>query len=153
MGRREVSYLELPNGKKLISYHRHDYKAVTIEGDYYSIDGGQDGYLKISTPPYIPTFSEKLLAYLKIKPINYYPELKKCSLRDCLHQAREEFEWGSQYDKNGTWLGKTVYKKLKDLETDHIETLVDEFVQGFVRELMIEELEFRKEVSNYIKKN
>lgn len=37
----KITYLELPDGDKLISYYRHDYKAKKIDGELYSIDGGQ----------------------------------------------------------------------------------------------------------------
>lgn len=37
----KITYLELPDGNKLISYYRHDYKAKKIDEKLYSIDGGQ----------------------------------------------------------------------------------------------------------------
>jgi len=153
IGKCKVTYLELPDGEKLISYHRRDYKAKTVGSDYYSIDGGQDGYVRCSGPDYNPTFFEKVLDKLKIKKINYFPYLKECDLDDCFSQAREEFEWGSNFDKNGIFFEKTIYRKLKDLETDHIETLVDNYTSGFIQRLMLEELEFRKSVDLLIQKN
>lgn len=148
-----VIYLELPNGEKLISYHRHDYRSRQIGEDYYSIDGGQDGYSRVCGPSYKPTLLEKILAFLKIRKINTMPYMKTCDISECFSQIREELEWGSQYDKEGSWLGKTVYRKLKDLETSHIEILLDEYVTGFTKVAMLEELEFRKKLDKYIQQN
>ena len=44
----KVAYIQLPDGNKLISYHRYDCKSVEIEGKYYMIDGGQDDIIRCS---------------------------------------------------------------------------------------------------------
>lgn len=45
---KEVVYLVLPNGERLISLYRHNFKNREINGQYYMIDGGQDGYIRYS---------------------------------------------------------------------------------------------------------
>ena len=44
----KVAYIQLPDGNKLISYHRHDYKHVEIDEKLYMIDGGQEDYIRSS---------------------------------------------------------------------------------------------------------
>jgi len=43
----KITYLLLPDGDKLISYHRHDFKSKEINGDFFAIDGGRD-YTKLT---------------------------------------------------------------------------------------------------------
>ena len=43
----KITYLELPDGDKLISYYRHDYKAKKIDEELYFIDGGQLDYIRV----------------------------------------------------------------------------------------------------------
>ena len=48
----KITYLELPDGDKLISYYRHDFKSKEIDGELYYIDGGQSsGYIRVGGNP------------------------------------------------------------------------------------------------------
>ena len=44
----KVAYIQLPDGNKLISYHRHDFKSTEIDGKLYMIDGGQGNIIRCS---------------------------------------------------------------------------------------------------------
>ena len=44
----KVAYIQLPDGNKLISYHRHDFKSTEIDGKLYMIDGGQGDIIRCS---------------------------------------------------------------------------------------------------------
>jgi len=43
----KITYLLLPDGDKLISYHRHDFKSKEIDEGFFAIDGGRD-YTKLT---------------------------------------------------------------------------------------------------------
>lgn len=43
----KITYLELPDGDKLISYYRHDFKSKKIDDELYFIDGGQLDYIRV----------------------------------------------------------------------------------------------------------
>lgn len=47
----KITYLELPDGDKLISYYRHDYKSKKIDEELYFIDGGQLDYIRVGGNP------------------------------------------------------------------------------------------------------
>lgn len=149
----EVVYLELPNGEKLISYHRHDYKSRVVDGNFYMIDGGQDDYIRCSAPIVPFTWWRKILNFLKIKSYVPNPQLKTCDVSECFDQVRNEFKWGSNYNKEGELLNKTVYRPLKELDDEHLGLLIDNYTQGFIQKIMIEEQLFREKVKEYIKLN
>lgn len=98
----KLSYLALPNGKKLIPYHRHDYKSEEIDGVYYFIDGEASSYIRTSHPNLV----------------------KSTSVNFLLSTIREEFTWTALYDKDLKRLNAPVTKLLKDLEEDHIEAII-----------------------------
>lgn len=98
----KLSYLALPNGKKLIPYHRHDYKSEEIDGVYYFIDGEASSYIRTSHPNLV----------------------KSTSVNFLLSTIREEFTWTMLYDKELNRLNAPVTKLLKDLEEDHIEAII-----------------------------
>ena len=43
----KITYLGLPDGDKLISYYRHDFKSKKIDNELYFIDGGQLDYIRV----------------------------------------------------------------------------------------------------------
>ena len=98
----KLSYLALPNGKKLILYHRHDYKCEEIDGVYYFIDGETSSYIRTSHPNLV-----------KFTSVNFL-----------LPTIREEFTWTALYDKDLNRLNIPVTRLLKDLDEDHIEAII-----------------------------
>jgi len=88
-----INYIETPSGKKLFSFHKHDF--CMEEG--VGIDGGFD-YLKITGNP----------------------EVKQDSVENLFKDVRESFKWGKNYDKDNNPLPKTEWVLLKDLDTSHI---------------------------------
>jgi len=98
----KLSYLALPNGKKLIPYHRHDFKSEDIDGVYYFIDGEASSYIRTSHPNLV----------------------KSTSVNFLLPTIREEFTWTALYDKDLNRLNAPVTRLLKDLDEDHIEAII-----------------------------
>jgi hypothetical protein len=111
----KINYIETPSGKKLFSFHRHDYKSE--EG--VSIDGGFS-YTKVSG-----------------KPI---PEIKSEVIRTLIQDIREQFIWGNNFDKDFNLLPETQWILLKDLETAHIINILIYFTKTLdVKTNIIEE--------------
>lgn len=126
----KINYVENKNGK-LFSFFRHDFKSDTDkEGNYIMIDGGFD--------------------YSR-----YSGKLKSGEIKDLIGDIREQFTWGQNYDKQMNRLPKTIYKKLKDLETNHIVGILIYFTEKaeegdimnnywkILHLLFLEELNFR----------
>lgn len=126
----KITYLPLPNGERLVSWHRHDYKVVDLKEGHFMIDGGQDGYYRFS----VPTGST-------IKPVSE-------KLEDVFDWVREEFTWTSIVDANKKRLIKPVTKKLKELDTDHIKVLVHYTLDTYMSHLFNLELKYRENESN-----
>lgn len=92
----KLKYVENDNGK-LFSFHRHDFKEDTdSSGTYISIDGGFD-YTRWSGPT-----------------------LKEDNLEDVFPDVRQQFIWGQRYDKDNNLLPETIFRKLEDLDSDHV---------------------------------
>lgn len=64
---------------------------------------------------------------------------------DGTHELRREhLKWGVNFDKDMIKLPKTSYKSIKDLETDHIQAILDGgFGNSFYKDLFKEELKYR----------
>lgn len=99
----KLFYLALPNGKKLIPYHRRDYKSKEIEGVYYFIDGDNWSYIRTSHPNL----------------------LKQTSVNALISTIREEFKWTSIYNEDLTKREVPVTRLLKNLEEDHIHSIIN----------------------------
>ena len=118
-----ASFIITPDGTKLQSYHRHDYKTHTDKnGEEYMIDGGLD-YCRGSVN------NEPAVAHV-------------ITMDDPHHLRREHFHWGS-YGKDGKqplhWIA------LKDMETIHIEMILENYnVEKWLDELFKDELQWRK---------
>ena len=89
-----INYIETPSGKKLFSYHRHDFQMEEGVG----IDGGLQDYVRVIGGA----------------------ELKEDSIENLILVIRESFKWGKNYDKDNNPLPKTEWVLLKDLDTPHI---------------------------------
>lgn len=117
-----ASFLITPDGTKLQSFHRHDYKTHTDKnGEEYMIDGGLD---------YVRTSMNK-------HPAVYHT----ITMDDPHHLRREHFHWGS-YGKQGNeplrWIA------LKDMETDHIKAvLIIKPSESWLAQLLNDELKYR----------
>jgi len=114
--------IRTPDGTILESTHVHDYRTYTdANGQTYMVDGGLE-YLRrnICEEPY-----EELSVYI-----------------DEDHEInREYFQWTS-YGKGGDEPAKTQF--LKDMDTDHIQAILDNgFGGSYSRELFEEELKYR----------
>ncbi len=55
-----ITYLPLPNGEKLVSWYRHEFKSIEIGEEYFMIDGGQEDYIRYSAPEGIKPLYETL---------------------------------------------------------------------------------------------
>mgnify|MGYP000470444357 CR=1 FL=1 len=97
----KINYLLLPNGEKLIPYYTHDYKGIELEGVYYFIDGFQD-YIRTSHPNLI----------------------KNSSINAVISTIREEFKWTSIYNKDLSKRDKPITRILKDLDDEHLESII-----------------------------
>ena len=61
----KITYLELPDKDKLISYHQHDYKVKYVDGRMFSIDSGQnEEFVRICNPENKATFKREELSDL-----------------------------------------------------------------------------------------
>ncbi len=111
----KIQYLQCLDGKKLISFYRHDYKEYTDKkGNYYMIDGGQEDYCRMSHP------------HLSRKS---FKGTQQAEISECIKDIREQFTWGQNYTKTNKKLPKTKYVLLKDLTTDHIIGILKYFTE------------------------
>lgn len=119
-----ASFLITPDGTKLQSYHRHDYKThKDANGEEYMIDGGTD-YQRGS--------------------VNKQPaEAHLITMDDPHHLRREHFCWGTR-GRDGKQ--PLTWKPLKDLDTDHIEAILatQHHISNHLRQLFSDELQWRK---------
>lgn len=108
--------------EEIVSRHRHDH--VSCKCGDMSVDGG--------------------LYYLK-RGGNYLDT--SLTTKSSFLEIRENFEWGS-YGKDGK--SKLKYIKLKDMEKNHIEAILDKLnLPSEMRNLFLEELYFRnKNINN-----
>ena len=111
-----------PDGTRLQSYNRHDYKEhKDANGDTYMIDGGLE-YVRSSVNKIPATY----LTVYNFDPHDF---------------IREHFSWGT-YGINGDQPLKYVI--LKDMNTDHINAILEiQKLHDFVRKILEDELKFR----------
>lgn len=120
--------IQTPDGTILESINRHDYKTYTDKnGEEYMVDGGND-YLRRSA--------------------NIIPPTDLTVMDDETHETRREYcKWGVNYTKDMELLPKTLWKPIKDLETDHIKAILDGNYSKegtFYNQIFKEELKFRE---------
>lgn len=125
-----ITYLELPNGEKLVSWFRHDYQSKEIDGVNIFIDGGQEDYVRYSAP----------ITWFKIQYIT-----------DAIVWIREQFTWTSNFDKDMNRI-EPVKRLLKDLDDNHVEKLIDYTKNNYMTNIFKAELQFRKNESNNSRK-
>lgn len=116
--------IRTPDGTILQSFHRHDYKThLDKNGFEYMVDGGLE-YLRRNVAP---------------EP---YEDLS-VTLRDDFEKIREAFHWGTR-GRGGR--EELKWKALKDLDTDHIEAILETqtHISEWLRHLFNKELELRE---------
>lgn len=125
-----LNSIKTPDGTILVSKHRRDYVSYTDKnGQYYAVDGGSD-YLKRGFD------------------IADYEEL---SIEDDgqFETRRKYLRWGKNFDKDMNKLPDTIWETIENLNTGHIEAILD---GGFCKnEIYLDtfkkELEWRKTIS------
>ena len=125
-----LNSIKTPDGTILVSKNRHDYVSYTDKnGQYYSVDGGEE-YLRRGFD------------------IADYEEL---SIEDDgkWENRRKYLHWGKNFDEDMNRLPETIWDTIENLNTGHIEAILD---GGFCKnsiylETFNEELKFRNENS------
>lgn len=118
-----ANILITPDGTRMQSYHRHDYKTYTDKnGKEYMIDGGTD---------YVRSSANGDEVYMTI------------TNEDSWILIRENFHWGTR-GKNGKQ--PLQWKPLKSLDSEHIEAILDtqDHIPEWMRDIFQHELEFRQ---------
>lgn len=122
-----VNKIICPDGTELRSHHRHDFVAhVQEDGREYFVDGGTD-YQRIGASD------------------SEYTDCT-CYTDDPIEKIREHFIWVSVLDKNGEILDIPIVRLLKDLDDEHVKTLVvwtSEHYPPEINEAIAREFEFR----------
>lgn len=120
--------IQTPDGTVLESKHRHDYVThIDKNGQWYMVDGGGE-YLRRG-------YDVQDFVALSVYD-------------DGTHETRRNnLRWGKSYDKDMNSLPKTIYPLISEMDTDHIEAILD---GGYARnnafyiEVFTNELEYRK---------
>lgn len=120
----KLNYLQLPNGERLVSWYRHDFKSFKEGSDLYMIDGGQGGYLRFSQP-------------------EDWDGLIEERLEDCFEWVRDEFTWTKRYDKDSNLLPEPVTAKLKHLDLLHLIELVKYRAGTYMEHIFQMEINYR----------
>jgi hypothetical protein len=111
----KINYIQLPTGKKLISYYTHDFKSVEIDGKLYMIDGGQEDYCR------------------------YSGDLKQADCYKLIETIREEYLIGQSLLKNiQTYILQIHLKRSKQTATN------DNRAMLFFVAMLKSELKYRK---------
>ena len=119
-----------PDGTVLQSFHTHDYKTHVdaVTGETYMIDGG--------------------LLYSR-GSINIIPAIGDyATSEDSPEHIRERFYWGTC---GITGKEPLRYKPLKDLDTDHIEAILEtqKYLHAKIQDTLLNELAYRKIEEKY----
>lgn len=119
--------IQTPDGTIIESKHRHDYVThLDKNGKEYMVDGGLD-YSRRNVYEDAP-----------------YKELSVYD--DGEHETRRKYiKWGINYTKDMKRLPNTIFKPIMDLETDHIQAILDgnHTKNTFYLGLFNDELEYR----------
>jgi hypothetical protein len=110
--------------EEIVSKHVHDY--VECKCGSVMVDGGNQ-YLRRSADGYICT----------------------SVIDDGTHELRRQYLlWGNNYDKDMNRLPKTIWKPIAELDTDHIQAILDGkwCKSEYYLQVFNDELKYRKEV-------
>lgn len=121
--------IQTPDGTVLVSRHRHDYvEHVDKNGHTYMVDGG--------------------LSYLRRNVVKDAPYTELSVYDDGTHETRRAtLEWGRNYNKEGKELSKTEYVLIKEMDSDHINKILnrnDLLISALYREVLENELKYRE---------
>lgn len=106
----KIHYLNCDGKAKLFSFHRHDYKALDLDGKHYMIDGGFD-YTRCSTDG----------------------KVEEAEVKNLISDIREVFTWTQNYDENNNRINsKTAL--LKDLTSSHICGILSYFTERLTKQ-------------------
>jgi len=106
----KIHYLDCNGKAKLFSFHRHDYKALDLDGKHYMIDGGGD-YIRCSTDG----------------------KVEEAEVKNLISDIREVFTWIQNYDENNNRIdSKTAL--LKDLTSSHICGILSYFTERLTKQ-------------------
>jgi len=130
-----VNSIQTPDGTILTSYSIHDYKTHKDEltGETYMVDGGTE--------------------YIR-RNLNKVPAVDWCIYSNDSHiQIRNYFTWGTYgtFNEDGKYIPKVQGSLrrvlLKDLETDHIQAILEtqHHISEKVVKVFTDELKYRKE--------
>lgn len=126
----KISYLEFPDGKKLISIHQHDYKSKEYNGVKYFIDGGQD-------TDFSRTNSDSKVVY------------KNELLDDNFEWVREQFYWTSVLKADGSKRVRPQVKPLKKISNNHLNKLIEWVDEDtFAYNMFVREKKYREDETN-----
>jgi len=101
-----LNAIQTPDGTILRSKNVHDYKTYKDKnGKEYMVDGG--------------------MSYLRRNAHKDYKELSKYYTDLTHEEVIDILEWGNNYDKNMKRLPQTNFIKIKDMNTDHIQAILD----------------------------
>jgi len=114
-----ANQIQLPSGRIIRSYHRHDYNSVTENGKYYAVDGGEE-YLRRA-------YDKDDFVEASIYDDAPFPVIRKYLV------------WGTtDSEGNRKWL------TLEQMETSHIEAVIElPYVASWRKDFMREELKRR----------
>lgn len=121
-----ASRMRTPDGTVLQSFHTHDYKTHVdaVTGETYMLDGG--------------------ISYQRTT-VNKVPATDMSVYMNDVHELRRgAFCWGTR-GRGGRQ--PVVFKPLKDLDTDHIQAILDtqHQISQEIRSLFTAELEYREQ--------
>lgn len=106
----KIHYLNCDGKAKLFSFHRHDYKALDLDGKHYMIDGGFD-YIRCSTDG----------------------KIEEDEVKNLISDIREVFTWTQNYDENNNRIdSKTAL--LKDLTSSHVCGILSYFTERLTKQ-------------------
>ena len=125
-----VNAVVTPDGTRLESLHRHDYKSYQDQnGETYVLDGGLD--------------------YIR-KSVNKVPARDACVYADDAHELiRAAFKWGTR-GKNGD--EPISYVPIARMTNEHIENILttQHHIRPYVREVFKNELKYRNGITEAI---
>ena len=123
--------IKTPDGTILHSKHHHDFVThIDKNGKTYGIDGGN-------------TYRRFIGDYQDCEDLVMYDDGEFKTRREYLY-------WGQNFDKDMNPLPKTIWRPIRDLNTDHIEAII---LGNYCKNLtylsvFVNELEYRKKLEN-----
>lgn len=126
-----INRIRTPDKTVLTSFGRHDYVTHLDEnGETYMVDGGSGNGCDLR------------------RSLNIIPYEELSVVDDGTHETRREnLHWRVNYTKEMVRLPQTEYRLIKDLDTSHIEAILQNYgesISKFYKEVFIQELSYRR---------